>query len=485
MPILERLVVKRKTGTQLKVADVSQEQYTAFQPMDGDFYEVGELIERYENRVQITGAVNRPGPFELTEGLSVKRLIEKAEGLRGDAFLNRASLYRTNADFTLAVESIDLKGIMEGTSPDVTLRNEDVLNIPSIYDMKQEYFIQINGAVNRTGIYPYAEGMTVGDLITKSGGFREEASGSFIEIARRVRDDVSGRIADIITLEISRDLTVSEANQAVKLEPFDQVFIRKSPGYQVQKLVKVEGEVYYPGEFALDNAAMRISDLLKRAGGLNDFAYVPGATLIRRTEFYEKTTERKEYEKFLIEMLDALGRRDGLTEAEKQVMERFDAKLVELEKDKLKEELEKRLKVYQDTEADQSGNADFRRDRFEQLSAQDSAQSGTQAKVEFKTEELIGIDLAQIIANPGSKYDLILQEGDELFIPKELQTVRMRGQVLYPTTARFDTKRSFKDYISRAGGFSEQARKGKSYVVYANGDVKRTKRFYSLIISLR
>ncbi|HLU90524.1 MAG TPA: SLBB domain-containing protein, partial [Cyclobacteriaceae bacterium] len=461
----KHLTVRRSTGEQLKVEDITSAEYTTFNPQDGDFFLAGEILKRYENRVQVLGAVLRPGEFALEEGMTVKTLIEKAEGLRGDAFRNRATLYRTGPNLTQSVLSVDIQGILDGTVPDISLQREDVLNIASLYDIREEFYVQISGEVNRAGIYPYAENMTVGDLVVRSGGLKESASNAYIEIARRKKGDVSGSVADIITIEIDPDLKLSPESERIALAPFDHVFIRKNIGFQREMLVEVEGEVNYPGTFALEKRDERISDVLKRAGGLNQFSYAKGATLIRRTEFYEEVEEEERELKQLQSLLENVDQeRDSAsyTELEQGLHDRLERRIEELEEQRDKE---KETAKGNENELDQ--------DRYALLEGMDT----TSAKLDIRETEYVGIELEKILADPGSKYDLILQEGDIISIPKQLQTVRMRGEVLYPTTARYDVNRGFRNYISRAGGFTENARKGRSYVIYANGDVKRTGKF--------
>lgn len=454
----ERLTVTRKTGAEFKVEDVDATNFQAFIPQDGDIYRVGQILNRFENRVQASGALMRPGIFALQEGMTVTQLITKADGLREDAFLNRATLYRTKADFSLEILPIDIKAIVNGEADDVTLRREDVLNIPSIYDLREEYYIKISGDVNKPGAFPYGENMKVADLVLKAGGFKESASSSQIEIARRVKDDTSGKLAEIIRIDIDKDLSISGQNADVILQPFDHVIIRRSPGFQREKLVSVEGEVFFPGEYALSNANEKISDILKRAGGLNQFAYAKGATLIRKNEFYNSPSENEIKNQNLTSVKSNIAR-DSLdrTEFDKILLERIDEKIEE----KGSDQANKKGGLISD---------DFRRQTIQTIAERDSG------NVEIKTTEMVGIDLQAILANPGGANDLILQEGDVLSIPKQLQTVRMRGEVLYPTTARFRSNSGFKNYVSRAGGFTERSRRARSYVIYANGDVQRTRK---------
>jgi len=465
----DRVTIRRIEDNQRKVVDVASSEFDSFTLRDGDELLIGEALERFSNRVQVTGSINRPGEYSLdVKGLTVKELITKAQGLKPEAFTNRATLYRTSEDLTLAAESLDLKGILDGSSPDVPLKNEDLLFIPSRYDIQEEYYVKISGEVNYPGTYPFASQMTIGDLILRSGGFLESASNSSIEIARRVRDVNSGKIAEISTISIDPNLKLSEAESNQSLLPFDHVFIRRSPGFENEQIVSLRGEVVYPGDFVISNANERISDVIKRAGGLSQYAYPKGANLIRRTVYYKNLTEEQQREKILKEIrakLDTDTNREN-NEAEELLFDRIDQKLTQNELDRLQKEKVK-------------NNGSF----LENFSARDSLRLDSAInKVRMKEQDLVGIDLEKIMRNPGSKEDLILFEGDVIQIPKELQTVRMVGEVLLPTTSRYDEKSSLKKYISKAGGFTENARRSKTYVVYANGDAKRTHNLFGLNI---
>ncbi|NVJ87444.1 MAG: SLBB domain-containing protein [Algoriphagus sp.] len=460
----DRVTIRRFEDNQRKVIDVSSSNFDSFMPKDGDEVLVGEVLERFQNRVQISGAVNRPGEYSFEEGMGILELIEKAEGLKPEAFTTRATLYRTNSDLTLGAITLDLKGILNNTSENLVLKNEDLLFIPNRYDIQEEYYVKISGEVNFPGTYPFASNMTIGDLVLRAGGFLESAANSSIEIASRSRDASSGKIAEISTLTINADLELSPEEASMPLTPFDHVFIRKSPGFEREQIVAVRGEVRFPGEFVLGNANERISELVTRAGGLSQFAYPKGASLIRRTVYYKGKTEEELREESLRQMWERLNpetNRD-LNEAEKLLFERVDKKLSEIEQ-KRKEE----------------GDNQPVLDEFFTFSDTMSIDPELN-KARFKEEDLVGIDLEYIMKNPGSEADLILMEGDILQVPKELQTVRMVGEVLMPTTTRFDKGKSLKHYISKAGGFTENARKSKSYVVYANGDAAQTRSFLGI-----
>lgn len=463
----DRVTVRRIENNQRKVVDVPASEFGSFSLKDGDEILIGEALDRFSNRVQVTGSVTRPGEYSLGEsGLTVKGLVQKAQGLKPEAFSARATLYRTSADLTLAAEPLDLKAILEGTSEDVVLKNEDLLFVPSRYDIHEEYYVKISGEINYPGTYPFAADMTVGDLILRSGGMLESATNSSIEIARRVRDASSGKVAEIKTLTIdpNLELTAEERNQ--RLQPFDHVFIRRSPGFEREQLVTIQGEVTYPGDFAIAGANERISDIIKRAGGITQFAYPKGASLVRRTVYFKGPTEEELRDQTLKEILANLDPETNrnTNEAEQLLYERIDKKIAQNEQEK--------------AERDQ---AEQKRKLFEIAPTFDTLrQDSTLTSMRLKEQDFVGIDLQYILDHPGSEEDLILLEGDIIQIPKELQTVRMVGEVLLPTTTRYSNKSNLRKYISKAGGFTEEARRGKTYVVYANGDAKMTHNFIGL-----
>lgn len=457
----DRVTVRRIENNQRKVIDVPSDQFDSFSLKDGDEILIGEALERFSNRVQITGSVNRPGEYSLGEGeLTVKKLIDKAQGLKPEAFTTRATLYRTSEDLTLAAEPLDLKGILSGEISDVLLKNEDLLFIPSRYDIQEEYYVKISGEISAPGTYPYATDMTVGDLILRSGGLLQSATNSSIEIARRVRDASSGNLAEIKTLSIDPGLQLTDEEKNHPLQPFDHIFIRRSPGFEREKLISIQGEVIYPGEFAIANANERISDVIKRAGGLTKFAYPKGATLIRRTVYFKGLTEEEIRDETLREIIENLDpkRNRNINQAEELLFERVDDKINQNELERLlKEQQQERIRLFESTNVNDT-----------------IFQDSTLNKLRTQKQDLVGIDLGKIMQNPGSEEDLFLLEGDVIQIPKELQTVRMVGEVLRSTTSRFDKRIKLKNYISKAGGFTEEARRSKTYVVYANGDAKRT-----------
>lgn len=456
------LIVKRNTEKERRIIDVPSSEFGAFKLQAGDMMNIAPILERFENRVQITGAVFREGEYQLSEGLTAKRLIEKAEGLRGDAFLERGTIYRTKDDYSTEVIPFNIRELLKEGSADIFLQREDLVKISSIYDLNEEYFVEVKGEISRPGVFPYMSNMTVEDLIVLGGGFLESASNSHIEIVRRFKTNPtaeSAQVAEIFTFNISPNLRMEKKDLEFTLRPFDMLFVRKSPGYQVQQTVQIAGEAQYPGFYGIQTKNERISDLVKRAGGLTADAYVSGATLIRQTEYFEQRNDRDAQ----IAKINDLKRRNGSLTASGQVL--------------TEAEYHRRQRLSQISNIEHTGALEdifeTKRETLRELEKRDSLTLGTSVK----ESEAIGIDLDAILKNPGGKHDLILKDGDILNIPKELQTVRLRGELIYPVTVRYDKRNSFMNYVSQAGGFSENAKKKKAYVVYANGSVDRTRNF--------
>lgn len=463
--------VVRNVGGEKLFTDFTLEEFSSEIAQNGDEVNVQGLLERYKNRVQINGAIFREGQFELVEGLTVKQLIESAEGLRGDAFMERGQIFRTNEDYSYSVVSFNLRNIYKGTDEDILLQREDIVQISSIYDLKDERYVIINGEVKNSGTYPYSQGITVETLIIRAGGLRESASESQVEVARRIQNtDITNtnQSVEIFNFSINKNLELNGEDLNFTLEPYDQVFIRKTPGYEPQVNVKVEGEVIFPGFYALEKKNERISEIIQRAGGISDEGFPEGATLIRRTEYNPpKSDEEKRLDNLakLLQSVKTRRKEDGFNlESEAEMLQ-------ELRLQNVKNELDD---YYSNEDASISKEAlRIKREQLSEFARRDSVDARTLGR----SYETIGIDLEAILENPGSKYDMILQDGDVLSIPRQLETVRMRGELLYPITARYDEEFKFRDYISQSGGFSDDARKKKSFVIYANGSVDRTRKF--------
>ena len=282
----ENIRIVRQNGKEYQVLTVNQPEYSACTLMDGDALAVGALLDRFENKLEIKGAVYRPGTYQLGNGVStVTELIAKADGLKGDAFTNRALLHREREDLTLEVIPIDIKAVIDGVYADIPLQKNDVLYIPSVHDLKDLGYITVAGEVARPGQFVYAENTTLEDIIMQAGGLLESASTVRIEVSRRIKNPTSTKqsatIGEVYTFSF-KDGYVLDGEIGFKLQPYDRVYVRRSPGYVEQSNVTITGEVIFPGSYVMTHKEERLSDLVNKAGGLNDWAYVKGARLLRK-----------------------------------------------------------------------------------------------------------------------------------------------------------------------------------------------------------
>lgn len=400
----------RKSGREHQVYNVDEMDYSVFRLDDGDSISVDAVLKRFENRVEIRGAVYRSGLYELSGTVNtVKQLIKKAEGLRGDAFLNRALLDRENEDLSHEVIAVDLGGLLKGTVADIPLQKNDILYIPSIHDLKEEETISIHGEVASPGTFLFSKNMTIEDLLVQSGGLLEAAATTKVDITRRIKDPKSTSFSSVLGKTYSFDIKdglVVGGEGDFHLEPFDEVYVRKSPAYRKQQNVVVAGEVLFGGNYALVKKNERLSDLISKAGGITPDAYVKGARLIRKM-----------------------------------------------------------------TEEEQRRQADAVR----MARMGEGKDSISVEKLNISDTYTVGINLEKAISNPGSDFDLVLREGDVLFIPEYINTVKISGAVLYPNTVLYKRGESLRYYINQAGGYGNLAKKKKAYVVYMNGTVSRLK----------
>ena len=275
----------RQDGREYAVATVDEADYSVFQTQDGDVVTVDSILNRYSNRLEVRGAVYHPGVYELSGSLNtVRQLVEKADGLLGDAFVGRAVLYRERENLTKEVKSVDIEGILDGKSPDIPLQKNDILYIPSIHDLQDLGKVKIFGEVNKPGEYTYADNMSLEDLVITAGGLKESASLARVDVARRIRDPHSTSESETIGQNFTfqlKDGFIVDGQAGFVLQPYDQVFVRRSPSYSEQEIVTVRGEVLYAGEYNLNMKNERLSSLIARAGGVNKFAYVRGTKLMR------------------------------------------------------------------------------------------------------------------------------------------------------------------------------------------------------------
>ena len=404
------LRVVRQNGQEYEVNTVKDLDYSVYKMRNGDVVTAEAILNRFTNKLEIRGAVYRPGIYQLNGKLNtVRELVNEAQGLTGDAFLNRAVLYRQREDLTTEVIPVDIKAIMDGTSQNIILAKNDILYIPSIHDLEDRGDVVIHGEVAKPDSYPYADNMTLEDLIIQAGGLREAASVVRVDVSRRIKNPRStvdnDTIGQIYTFSLKEGFVV-DGTPGFVLQPYDEVYVRRSPGYQAQQNVVVEGEILFGGSYAMTSREERLSDLIRKAGGSTKNAYLRGAKLTRVA-----------------------------TEGEKKRME----DVIRLMSRQLGEAMMDSLDIHVE-------------DHF-----------------------TVGIDLEKALANPGSTADIVLREGDVVFIPKSTNTVKINGAVMVPNTVSYIAGENIDYYLNQAGGYSDNAKKSKKFIVYMNGQVTKVK----------
>ena len=454
MAYSKSIKLTRVSDDQLMIIDLQENQFKNFKTKPGDIYVVNEVLNKFTNRVIVKGAVNRPGTFSITKNLSVKELINKSGGLRSDVYFQMATIKRTNDDFSTNLISFNLSDLLNNNIDDIKLSKEDVLTIFSISDLTEQRFVEISGEINNPGVFPFSNKLMVDELILMAGGFTNDADSNRIEISRIYKSDElnTNTISEIFTYDID------DANK-FQIQPYDQIIIRKKLNSSYQKYIEIEGEVAYPGKYVITNKNERISDVLKRAGGFKTMAFLEGATLFRLTESFKSDSDiNKKLQKLQKLKSNFSKNKELLTESEQLLIKKLDQSLLRTDDRKIN-----------NTEL----NTSIKNERIKEISKRNSIES----YLSSSNYESIGIDLVEIMNSKTSKSDLLVQEGDIIVLPKKLETVKLRGELLYPNTLRYSLNKPFKYYLNGAGGFDSNAKKSDTYVVYANGDVARTKKF--------
>lgn len=397
----------RQTGERYTVYNIDEFEMTSFQVDDGDAVVVDGMLNRYENMVEIKGAVFRPGKYQLGKDVtSVRTLLKSAEGVTEDAMTNRGVLHRLKADRSLEVIAVDIKGILAGTSPDIPLANEDVLFIPTEADLRQQRTLTITGEVMSPGSYQFADNTTLEDLIIEAGGLTDAASVARVDVSRRIRDPKSTNAPREISKTFTfglKDGFVVDGTPGFILEPYDVVHVRRSPGFKTPRNFTITGEVVYEGAQTMTTKNMRLSDAIKLAGGLTDQAYPKNARLER-------------------------------------VMN-----------------------------ADERARRDFLIEQVRKQAGIRSSDSIAVSQLALSNTYPVGIYLDKALANPGCEEDIILREGDHIVVPEYISTVKVSGNVMYPNTVSYKPGKSYKYYVNQAGGFGNHAKKRKTWVIYPNG----------------
>lgn len=417
--------VVRKAGSHYSVFNVGEFDLSSFRMEDEDSVSIDSVLPRYSNMVEVRGAVFRPGMYQLGSDISsVRSLIEHAEGVTEDAFTAHAVMHRMKANRTLEVLQIDIDGIMSGKVADIPLKNEDVLYVPSNKELQEDMTLAIHGEVMYPGIYQYADNETLEDLVLQAGGLKETASIMKVDVSRRIVNPYQTTSSDTIAHTFSfalKDGFVIDGEPGFVLKPYDEIYVRKSPGFYKQQNVTLEGEVMFAGIYTLTKKNERLSEVIKKAGGLSNLAYPQGARLERKLT----NQERKRVEEVV---------RIQREEKENALIE----------------------------QAMKSGR-----------SVADMKQTADSYKYQIPDYYPVGIELAKALEKPGSDYDIVLREGDKLTVPVYNGTVKINGEVMYPNTVAYKEGKSVKYYINQAGGYSSKAKKSRTYIIYMNGDVAK------------
>ena len=423
--------VNRKTGRERSVFNVGEFDMTSFRVNDGDSVTVDSILPRYENTVEIKGAVFRPGMYNLSGEInSVRTLIEHAEGCTEDAFTAHAVMHRMKDDRTLKVISVDVDGIMSGKVADIPLQENDILFIPTKTTKMNERTITIRGEVQYPGIYQYADDESVEDFILQAGGLTDKASTAKVSVSRRVSDPAATQPDSIIGQQFEmalKDGFIIDGQPGFKLMPFDEVYVFKSPAYSEQQNVTIDGEVAFPGTYTITKRKARLTDLLKMAGGPTDMAYIKGARLDRKPNEEERKRMQAAYQ---------------------MAQEQQQNELMELM-----------------ANTTNGGNNIA-------TMAENNKKTSLQ-KFQVPSSYPVGIQLDEALKNPQSDANIELREGDRLLLPRYNATVKINGAVMYPNTVAFERGKNAKHYINAAGGFAQNARKNSAYIIYMNGMVSK------------
>jgi protein involved in polysaccharide export with SLBB domain len=414
-----RITGTRYTDVGRSVIDVAKADFESYKLMHGDSLYVETVLSKYDNRVFISGAVFKPGAYSLEKGMDVKSLIQKAQGLKEEAFTGVANMVRLKEDYTKEYLTLDLRDILAGKSV-IQLRKEDSLHIESVLDLNATTFVNINGPVKNPGDFRYEDSLSLKGLILKAGGLLENATTLRIEVGRRKADIAMGvrgtATSEIISIDIDKSLT-DKGNEII-LKPFDVISIKKDPSKVKQVTVEVKGEVVFAGSYTLENPEEKLSSIIKRAGGILPYADIYGAKLVRKRLLQDNA---------FIKRLTLSNVNLNYIDREKTDT----SKLIEMD------------------------------------------------QLNSKTTD-VALELDKILARPGSDVDVILHDEDQIIIPRFVNTVAVSGEVLKPVTVQYQPGNSFRSYISAGGGFNRNASRKRVFVVYSNGRSSSTRSFLGI-----
>ncbi len=447
--------VVQKNEREKSVKDITNADFTKYKPKGGDEITVSKIINRFQNRVTLTGAVYRPDVYELTPGMRVADLVQRADGLKEDAFIGRAQLIRTKPNLLKEMISVNLnKALQKDPKENIVLQREDELYVNSILELRDSLTVDLLGEVRTPGKFNYIDSMTVKDLILMAGGFTYAAN-KHVEVARLTQYGdrvVDNQVTTILGTDINGDLSFNAGQENYVLQPLDVVTITKKVGYTLPEVVSITGQVQSTGKYTLSSRVERVSDIVKRSGGLIGQAYGEGA-YIRRRRFD----------------IDSLKSDETKTSIELAYTRKF----------KAKQEADKASVLTSAAAPVSAGGVTLGEIDLNPQTRGNKLKDTLNALIKEREEDFyqIAIDINYIMSHPGSEVDLVLRDKDEIVIPKTDNRVKISGGVLRPTNIVYREGLSIGECISAAGGVSEYSQRGRAYVVYANGKSKRTTHF--------
>ncbi|GAA3779448.1 SLBB domain-containing protein [Flavobacterium ginsengiterrae] len=423
--------VLQKTGKEFKVHDINESEYNTYQPQSGDVFKVTKILNRFENRIKIEGAVFRPDYYSYTEGMRISDLITRAEGLKEDAYTKRARITRLQTNLVTEVVNVDLSAAMSGDlNADIELKREDIVTVYSILDFREEYKITIDGEVKNPGEYDYFDNLTLNDLVVQVGGLTGSAS-KRVEIARMIKsdeiDDADPKRIELVELEITAD-----NNEQIKnfvLKPFDVINIRRMAVYEKPEMVKVSGAVTYPGKYVLANKKETVYNIVMRAGGLTSIANLDGMKIKRPIK--EEQIEQLESVNLNLEKKETL---------EKEKKETLNEESNFKNKDTLSSKLSKKLRD----------------------------------ELKYAT---IPVNWEKIVKDKNHYSNVTLFPGDEIEVAVYNEGVKVTGNVLLTSEIPYRNGKGFKYYINSVGGVDSKGWKKKAYIIYPNGKAAVTGSF--------
>jgi len=440
------LTLKRIDYNAVKVNDVHKDHINSTIVQNGDEVVVNTISNKLSNVVSVKGSVGVSGDYEFIQGDHLLDLLQRAKCIAEKTFMDKVYVVRLNKDRTKTHITVNLAAVLEDDShiDNILLQEYDIVNVLSVDDFDDEFSVSVLGAVRRVGSFDFGDGMTLQDVLLQAGGLTRQAEGSRVEVSRIMDYDISSnklkpRMAVVKTIKIGDDLVLSTEAEEFLLQPFDQVFVRENPDFEPAKNVTLSGEVKYPGTYTLLSKDEKISSVVKRAGGLTRYAYLDGVTMFRKEVSSRNETTNITLKDLSDELLDSI-----LSDPSLSLLYQEEVQNMRVENFESFKEIIMYNKVY--------------------LNLDKALQSNT------------------------SKHNLVLLEGDSIIVPKTMDVVHIRGDLMNLeggaiSAPYFGTRRANYYVNNFAGGFARANKKANTIVIHPNGITKKTMNFGLFVIS--